>query len=1732
MDSDHNLLTGTDEPVTSQFIPVREFEMHHESGKETLRGESKSTSEQQIPTSPEALRAAAVSIERTSELSKRSLPDGELFKRPPSSGNDPMTAFTWRQAEKPKMDFVGNRKGPAGTKRPQVAQNTGSAKVPKEENESSLRLTELVHTTEQPERRSLRPEHGKEPPTEDAEPSLSKRRLQHETAPEHVSTADAMTDSRYIPSEVRVLAPKDATLRELEKEQTQLDHARIEEIEPSGGVNRTKHSSDSNPQTENTHPLSLPNDTNPTLTRTTSSVFIGNPVVTDHHDCSAGQPRGINKPDEWNTRSSNVRGPGDLAKIRATAKALKVRPPKFGQRLETTLNDPKALGKGLESFKQKPRSSDTTNSKTLPDDHAVPTGDRDEVLGSPRPVAVSQVEGPSRDVGTANSEHPDEEIQMPRTIQHDPRKSGSNEDGGQPDSPILIENGSQDPKCHPSVPENNPKGAHLEDGVNLSESRPSILTSARALDAKNAKPRLHQRSSQGGPFKVTKHSMSRSGVLSEMPKITHGSRSSSTRPASMPVAGTMDIVHMLQTKLRHDEQQSSEALANSKRESLQQTCALERAASVAQSKLEILEAEKEQLLAKTRHDQEQIQSLRKRAAVLENFVHGFSSDFSRVKEDLIKAQRNCSQLMEDKACQDSERVKLVRHFDSNLQRVDSLHRESKDVIADLQARIVCVTKEKEMLESNLNEKVGMLVEQRDLCATLQRHLEDVREAPRRVEECVQSVSQATMQKLEDVQISIEEVTIDKETQTLVADCKQYIESLRCAGDISTLDMERVQELIGKLSSSVSTKLEELGKTMKEVNCAGSYLETRLLEGLQSMRTDLERAQTLQQENISLRETKSTLDQKLSRSEDIASALRREIESLRGSETTLKDRISDLKLHANASQPLRTLQQDMKTVLEEMRAKNESFEVQLEAMKAETKEATRRVASADTLEKDLRRRNEELEAQVKETTEQVASFEFERKDMEQKTAQNLEAMRKAFDEEKDKLEQELKAANENASMQVRKHRGELESQLQSSMEQNDLSEAQIISLLGQVRGKDQEIARLRKTQTASIETIQQLQQSVQLASSNAQEMQQLKDRIASLSQECRSKDDSLRSMGTGNTSAKQELEKLTRQYAALQSSHKEDNARQPKRLSRQVSEAGDARKQTETTLENAQNPVGQAMLNCERKFQATLEANQKDSAEDLRDPREKRQVENTSLLDQLLEACVETESIKQKLEEQAHTDCRVVPETQVLQTQLESQASSSANRRSLHTQSGCGRSASRVDIFKSPFEAGKTFHIHEDPDFDKENELGRRERLNENGVFFHQPRPQSQASQLDVLTLPAFTVFNEDTQHDSSLLSDAEPSQSNSLLDLDHQQSQVNERRPSSHSVHSGSPLGELIGHGNRDSPRHSQDSTPQRILARPNTGSKVARHRKGSTLQEQQDTTQLRVSTIHAEENPRLAESRKSIDRRPVGFVHQQVPVDLAQLPKIPSNDRNFTDDFHQLDQTSVRATASQGRLWSRTPSDVEVPRTPTTQTVPAKSPAHCSPSKLTTFDGPSRVFPGHEDSRSNLKRQAAPDLDEAREGSDKKLKSSQVSKTGASGLEGVHSVEHQGATAQTSSPHFCQDKQVNRSESPRQAVNNKGFEFESQIQHSGIGRVESHLQKKQQTKISSSESKSRPVLKIKTSDSQAQFQGSHEILPAARSRIRSSVRGSQSTSRRSGQRPKKDKSRYDLRFSQELEGR
>ena len=166
------------------------------------------------------------------------------------------------------------------------------------------------------------------------------------------------------------------------------------------------------------------------------------------------------------------------------------------------------------------------------------------------------------------------------------------------------------------------------------------------------------------------------------------------------------------------------------------------------------------------------------------------------------------------------------------------------------------------------------------------------------------------------------------------------------------------------------------------------------------------------------------------------------------------------------------------------------------------------------------------------------------------------------------------------------------------------------------------------------------------------------------------------------------------------------------------------------------------------------------------------------------------------------------------------------------------------------------------------------------------------------------------------------------------------------------------------------------------------------------------------------------------------------------------------------------------------------------------TPGSSMNVDGIIRSSGNHGESGSSLKRRAAVASGESPDEPAKRLKPFQRSQ-----LEDSGSMAH-----------------VNKSESQSQYFDYKKMELHTQstdrVKDSDEQRLVDPM-----LKI--------PVLKIKSSQPQrSQLQTPEPIPAAARSRMRSSGGHSESASTRTSSRQKKDKSRYDLRFSQELRGK
>ncbi|KAI9666084.1 MAG: hypothetical protein M1821_004019 [Bathelium mastoideum] len=1702
----------------SQLVALDESVAEQKSSEESMSEDFTLSTGVETPFSPTTKRVMTANAVATSKT-PISLPYGRgLIERPASSGNDLGMGFKFGQPTKQKPDFSGYRKDLAVSKSQQNAQQAQSAGPLKKSPEPSQVPLFVTQETEAPKTMSDR--HSQKASNTNLRSGFEEAQVQYKDRPDSAGGIFHTTDHT---SQIN--------------DTGDIEHTSAEHVHHIIG-DKARYQPNAQQDTQ-------------TIKGSGPDCLAGSPNASD----AIVQPTAVRSHERCGTLFQDPEIASPRPRPRADAKALKIPLPKWGQRMSwestETARVPESEAAGTGHATNAPYRGENHVHAA----HSVNASDSRLPLQNPPAQKSSDLEeevriAPIKQAADKNlSVKNEEEPAAPdkgATSELDKAFRESN-------SPMLMEAGLEAQSSESLAGDRQAQEAPMQARLRPSPTADPSSFSVELSNDQATSTCLRKISSRDGRTKVVKPLTRESDGHPTRPTHTRLNSPKSMRPAGMPVAGTLDIIQMLQRRLHQDEQQANEALVRSKQDSLEQIRSLQHAQSITGSTLEVLKSEKEHLLAKTQHDQQQIQNLRKRSAVLENFVNGFSSDFNRLKEDILKAEAMCTQLVEDKARHDHERNRLTEHFNTNLQRSESLNSEAKGLIAVLQARLQQATKHNERLESDLNEKVGMLSEERDNRMQLQKFLEAVKDLSEKSKESMQSDYQTVVQKLEDLRNCVKTANADEATNTIISDCVKQIQALKGDKDTALLHIKDVHGVVNELSE----RLEELGKAVEGSHLVASSLKPELLRELASLRALVDQVATLGQQNTALRESKSVLDQKLSNSEISVSELRQELEKLRASETTLKEQVVELETRAKAETEGQDQWHAVVDSLHDLQAHKEDLTVQLEKAKAQVNEATTKLAQAAILEQDLRSQAGDLDAKVKESRAAADSLKSERDEVERKAVQNLETVRRDLREETHKLCQAQAASYENSLLQARDRQHDLEAKLRERT-RNEPTATQVESLLQQVECKHQEIARLKASHKKFCEKIQQLLQATRLDNLDSPSLKGLENELEALDSHFCLEDDLLLGGDLGWQCTSQELESLRTQYQAVQTTNK-NNLNHIEQLSKKLTEMDKIRSQENRDLKLARKQAEDTGIKREQELHAVLASQRKDHDELVGNLVGKHEAEKAVLHEGLHKAKAQIELFRKNYNLEVNEDFQAIaaiPETQSTVAQQKSQPMPSTDQQCdpqqskqlivspgrLSHQARCSADSNRLsqDTGSTSLQAGARenhsltkipFRVYEESGV---SELARLETLDDNSISLRQ-------SHVDKVSLPTCGSFLEIRPHSSSMLSDASPSTPDPIQDLATQPSRNNEMQvalnkrlpsqPDSRSAHTG-----------YTSMSRTQKDSIQKTLARPNTGSKVARHQTPCETQEGRETRGQGHFFGRERDDRELSLLLGLTDVESVQPGAQQPPLHTAQVPRAASQSTGSSDGPRQLNPTSphmssrrqVQSVRNQG-------NDQNEPRTPTAQTGLANHQVRNSPSMLTTFDNLSPKHTVRKDSGGTRKRQAASVLDKDQEQPSKRNKSYPKSPLKNHYLTRSSTSRQKSAAMNASNIGTRQDTQIKESKAQNQGIYVKQVEAQNQQPTArDLGRQSQDSSKVENAK-SQSQGKDDPQIKFsqsqrsqdKTSDSQHQSQPSGESAIPSQSRMRSSGRNSQNSTGRSSQRQKKNKSSYQqTRFSQEFLGR
>ena len=274
------------------------------------------------------------------------------------------------------------------------------------------------------------------------------------------------------------------------------------------------------------------------------------------------------------------------------------------------------------------------------------------------------------------------------------------------------------------------------------------------------------------------------------------SDSEATSEASPTIHDWMQII---QYKIREEEEKASAKFAT-ERESLQvelqQTFD---AKTVLQGDLDNVLQQKDSLNETVDKQKAKIATLESNIKRFKTFVDGLGNDVDALKKEANATRRKSEQLVQEKDDRKAERDALYRQLSDCAERSTDLKDRALRACQETQSQLQTAVQRSEYMDQQLNEKVGLLAEERDRRAQLERQLASVASSDDKVLQMLKANNDVIVGKLNDVHTALQQDQSEKETLSWVEKTFAEVQALSSGTAGTMKDVSSVKELVEKLS---------------------------------------------------------------------------------------------------------------------------------------------------------------------------------------------------------------------------------------------------------------------------------------------------------------------------------------------------------------------------------------------------------------------------------------------------------------------------------------------------------------------------------------------------------------------------------------------------------------------------------------------------------------------------------------------------------------------------------------------------------------------------------------------------------------------------------------------------------------------------------------------------------------------------------------------------------------------
>ncbi|KAK0255307.1 hypothetical protein LTS09_009694 [Friedmanniomyces endolithicus] len=378
------------------------------------------------------------------------------------------------------------------------------------------------------------------------------------------------------------------------------------------------------------------------------------------------------------------------------------------------------------------------------------------------------------------------------------------------------------------------------------------------------------------------------------------------------------------------------------------------------------------------------------------FVDGLGNDVSTLKKQAGVTRRKGEQLArEGEECK-AEQAALFEQLSSCASESARLKNDAlkagQQAQYDLQAAIL----RNEYLEQQLGERIGLLAEERDRRAHLERQLVTVATSDEAVHLALKTNNDGVLIKLSGIHATLEALGSDKEPAKLAVKTLAAIQALNAQHSSNADDLSSIRDIV-----DIAILAQDADLIRDNEQSAQLSLQSTLAVAFKDLKNDLDRREQLVQQDAAHREVVSGLQDKIGASNLRINELQAKLVSAEHRESSLRGAIVELQTKIGTLQRNPAPGGNGLSSLGELRAEVSAKTSELESAKVELAAKTAEIRALSENNARLEAQSQSLQQKLEETKTQLVDVDVLRGNLELKFEAELKEHRKQLQEHSDR-----------------------------------------------------------------------------------------------------------------------------------------------------------------------------------------------------------------------------------------------------------------------------------------------------------------------------------------------------------------------------------------------------------------------------------------------------------------------------------------------------------------------------------------------------------------------------------------------------------------------------------------------------------------------------------------------------------------------------------------------------------